>query len=94
MNKILMVQILDYQETPPTVAARFWWSTERGVTCDNPRMLARLRKVGILFPELQGMHKVYPADGRAFFDALPVLFRGLRHAQDPVIVEKQEGEAA
>ena len=90
MSSILMIQILDYQDTPPSIAAKFWWSSERGLTCDNPRMLIRLQHEGILLTESR---RVYPTDGRAFFDALHFRFTGLRRAQKPVQVELQEGNA-
>ena len=88
MSKIFLTEILDYQDTPPTIAARFWWSEEKGLTCDNARMLERLKN-GIPVSETK---RVYPADGRAFFDALPLRFNGFRGAQVPVEVNTQGGE--
>jgi hypothetical protein len=90
MNKILMVQILDYQDSPPSVSARFWWSSDRGLTCDKPWLFAVLQQEGII---QIGQHRVYPSDGRAFFDALPFRFTGLQRAEPAVVVDQQGGEA-
>ncbi|MDE2106956.1 MAG: hypothetical protein KGL39_57610, partial [Patescibacteria group bacterium] len=86
-----MVQILYYQHTPPTTMANFWWSEERGLTCDNPRLLAWMEKEGIKLHSPQGSRVVFPHDGRAFFDALPFRFTGMERAQQPVIVAEQGG---
>jgi len=88
MHNILKVQILYYQHVPPTVLANFWWSDERGLTCDEPLVLASLCDEGISLP---GGKIVYPKDGRAFFDALPFGFTGLERAQTPTVVEEQKG---
>lgn len=90
MGEILKIRILDYQDTPPSVAATFWWSAERGLTCDNSRLLALMQREGITIP---GPRIVYPSDGRLFFDSLRFGFTGLERAQVPIVVEKQEGES-
>ena len=84
-----MIQILDYQDVPPSIAASFWWSAEDGVTCDNPRLFAELTQEGILLPN---RHIVYPKDGRVFFDALPFRFTGLERAQPSVRVDGQKSQ--
>ena len=90
MNNILMIEVLDCHDTPPSVAARFWWSQNLGVTCDNKRLLAELKQEGITLP---GLGVVYPKDGRAFFEALHFRFTGLDRAQPIVTVDRQGGEA-
>jgi hypothetical protein len=89
MNEILMIEIIDYRNTPPCVAFRFWWSVDRGLTCDKPLLFNLLQQDGILIP---GFRIVYPSDGRAFFDALPFGFNSFKRAQPPVVVEQQGGE--
>ena len=88
MNEILMVQILYFQHTPPSVLATFWWSKKRGLTCDQPRLVALLKSEGIM----SDGHLVYPSDGRAFFDALPFGFTGVERAQPPIVTEQQGGD--
>jgi hypothetical protein len=87
-DAILMVEILDYQTTPASLAARIWWSVERGLTCDNLQTADLLRANGIMIPPGR---LAFPKDGRVFFDALPFGFSGLERAQNPVVVERQEG---
>lgn len=84
-----MTSILDYQETPPSVLARFWWSDAAGITCDNPSLAAWLKHQGIVVPSNR---LVYPSDGRVFFDALPFGFKALEKAQPPIEVQEQGGE--
>lgn len=85
-NEILLIEILDYHNGPPTIAARFWWSNDFGVTCDEPRLMKLLEESGITVP---GRSTVYPKDGRPFFDLLSFRFKGLLGAQLPVLVEQQ-----
>ena len=89
MNEILMVQILYYQQTPPTILANFWWSTKNGLTCDQPRLISLLQKEGIRLPDSS---LVYPSDGRVFFDSLPLRFNGVERAQAPVVIDQQGGK--
>ncbi len=88
MSKILLIQVLDYQDTPPSIAARFWWSEESGVTCDDSQLFRQLEKEGVVIP---GPKTVYPSAGRAFFDALRFRFSGLVRAQEPVTVDQKGG---
>ena len=88
-DEILLVVILDYQEKPVKIAARIWWSSARGLTCDNPTTTELLRTNGIMVPPGKPL---FPNSGRIFFDALPYGFNSLERAQPPVVVEKQEGE--
>jgi hypothetical protein len=90
MNDILNVQILDYQDSPASIFANFWWSEERGLTCDQVLLLTLLQEEGITLPNGR---VVFPSDGRVFFDALPFGFTGLERAQTPVIVEQQGGQS-
>lgn len=83
-----MIEIIDYQNNPPTLAARFWWSNDHGLTCDEPRMVTLLKEEGIALP---GTRIVFPRDGRVFFDALRFGFTGLLRAQVPITVDLQEG---
>lgn len=93
MSKILKVEILSYSHEPPETFANFWWSDERGLTCDRPRLAAILRHEGILlFKGGGGYYRLYPKDGRAFFDVLPHRFRSMELAQKPVEVLEQGGE--
>ena len=92
---ILRTDILDYQDSPPGVACRFWWSEQRGVTCDNVAIFAWLAAGGILVSAENGpgVRAVHLRDGREFFDALPVHFTGLMRAQPAVEDSHQGGEA-
>jgi hypothetical protein len=89
MNNTWMIQILDYQDTPPRTVARFWWSDDRGISCDHAKLLKELGKRGIM---AQGPKQVYPRDGRVFFDALLFRYTGLVRAQAPVLVDSQGGD--
>lgn len=92
-HKVLMIEVLDCHREPPTVATRFWWSAERGVTSDKPWILGMFGRDGIHFWHDGKETTVYPRDGRPFFDALPVHFSGLWSASEPTVVESQEGSA-
>jgi len=86
-----MIKILDHKSTPPRLVANFWWSSERGLTCDRTWLFSLLQKEGIVLPNLRIVH---PSDGRDFFDALPFRFNGLWSAQPVVEVGLQGGESA
>ena len=90
MSEILMTEIVDCRNTPPNVVFRFWWSDDRGITCDKPLLFQSLQRDGILIP---GFRNVYPSDGRAFFDALSFGFNSFKRAQPPTVVEHQGGES-
>lgn len=93
MNAILLIEVLDYHQTPPTVAVRFWWSADLGVTCDQPRTFAELAHHGIRTWRGGEAKTVFPKDGRPFFDALPLRFSGTWRAQPSVPVSHQGGES-
>lgn len=87
-DEILQLDIVDYQHTPPKVRAKVWWSQKQGVTFDNPLTAKSLIKEGIWGP---GPRRVYPSDGRVFFDALPNRFKGLVRVSHPKEVDEQGG---
>ena len=52
-----------------TLLCSFFWSDEIGLRCSAPEWLHELESTGIATPA----GKVYPTEGRRFFDALQVL---------------------
>jgi hypothetical protein len=90
---ISRLTILDHQDTPPSVVAHVWYSPERGITCDDPFIRDYLRAHGPVVPLGDELRTLTPADGRAFFEALPTVFDGLMRAQPVEIVDVQGGEA-
>ena len=52
-----------------TLLCSFFWSDETGLRCSAPEWLHELENTGIATPA----GKVYPTEGRRFFDALQVL---------------------
>jgi hypothetical protein len=90
MNEIWMISILDYDDTPPSVFATFWWSEGNGLTCDNPRLFELVAREGII---LSNSLIVFPRDGKKFFDALPSRFNGVRSAQPAIKVDSQGGRS-
>ena len=84
---MLLVEIHDYHTLPPTVAARFWWSSGEGVTCDQPELMKALEASGITAP---GKPTLYPKDGKDFFDLLPFRFNGLLRAHPATQIESRK----
>lgn len=61
------IDMLDLTEQPPALVCAFFWSGQ-GLTCSSPEILERLTEEGIATPP-EG-ERVFPRDGRKFFDAL------------------------
>lgn len=89
VNTCELVAVWDHTAKPPRVVARFWWSDARGLTCDNAEIAECLADEGIATPPEGKI--IYPAAGRAFFDALRFRFCSLLAAQRPVMVPRQGG---
>lgn len=84
------IDIIDYSVQPPERLASWWWSDERGLTCDNPRAVDLLAGEGITLRG--GEHTIYPRHGYAFFAALILRYSGLVRATLPQADETQGGE--
>lgn len=91
MNDIMMVEVMNYAYSPPRITARFWWSQQRGLTCDHRNLLQDLEEAGINMP---GGRRLYPRDGRDFFEALQFRFSSLERALPPKAVSEQGGTEA
>lgn len=62
------IDLLDLTEDPPALICAFFWSDATGLTCSDRETIARLTEEGIATPP-EG-DRVFPRDGRRFFDAL------------------------
>ncbi len=56
-----------------TLLCSFFWSNEVGLRCSVPGWLMELETTGIATP----VGKVYPTEGRRFFDALKCLVNSM-----------------
>ena len=69
MATVQRVDLLSRIDDVKTLLCSFFWSDEVGLRCSAPNWLQELESTGIATPA----GKVYPAEGRRFFDALQVL---------------------
>lgn len=63
------VDFLSRIDEAKNLLCSFFWSDEQGLSCSAPEWLEELQANGIATPA----GKVYPTEGRRFFDALQVL---------------------
>lgn len=82
--KIERIDILDQTEMPSALVCAFFFSDQR-VTCSSAEIMERLEEEGIATPP-EG-ERVFPRDGRKFFDALRWRYSGLLRATEPRPVE-------
>lgn len=68
------------------VLCSFFWSEEHGLRCSAPEWLQELEATGIATPA----GKVYPTEGRRFFDALQVLVLSVADITAPRAVPESE----
>lgn len=69
-----------------TLVCSFFWSDETGLRCSVPEWLQELENTGIATPA----GKVYPTEGRRFFDALQVLVLSVVEITAPRAVPASE----
>lgn len=69
-----------------TLVCSFFWSDETGLRCSAPEWLLELESTGIATPA----GKVYPTEGRRFFDALQVLVLSVVEITTPRLVPASE----
>ncbi|HEY4248642.1 MAG TPA: hypothetical protein VGM64_17610 [Lacunisphaera sp.] len=63
------IDLLSRLGAATTLLCSFFWSNEFGLRCSVPGWLSELETTGIATPA----GKVYPTEGRRFFDALKCL---------------------
>ena len=68
-STVQRVDLLSRIDEATTLLCSFFWSDEFGLRCSVPDWLRELETTGIATPA----GKVYPTEGRRFFDALQVL---------------------
>ena len=62
------IDFISHADNPPELLGSFFWSDDLGLRCSNPDLMADMEANGIATPPDGG--KVWPRDGRQFFDAL------------------------
>jgi len=68
MATVERIDFNDLSGEKPELICSFFWSEATGVRCSSPDMMEDMERNGIATPP--GGVKVYPRDGRAFFEAL------------------------
>ncbi|HEY4247821.1 MAG TPA: hypothetical protein VGM64_13280 [Lacunisphaera sp.] len=62
------VDFISYAQEPPILIGSFFWSDALGLRCSNRNMMEDMERNGVATPP-DGI-KLFPGDGRAFFEAL------------------------
>ena len=84
--KVERVDLLNRLGEATTLLCSFFWSNEFGLRCSMPGWLRELETTGIATPG----GKVYPTEGRRFFDALQVLVISVVEITAPRLVPMSE----
>ena len=84
--KVERVDLLSRLGEATTLLCSFFWSNEFGLRCSMPGWLRELESTGIATPG----GKVYPTEGRRFFDALQVLVISVVEITAPRLVPMSE----
>lgn len=82
------IDIVDYSGgAAGALVCSFFWSDAIGLTCSSPEHLAQLAQQGVYSPTEE--RRVFPRDGRIFFDTLQLQFSGgALRATEPRRVDK------
>jgi hypothetical protein len=80
------VDLLSRLDEARALLCSFFWSDEFGLRCSAPDWLHELEATGIATPG----GKVYPTEGRRFFDALQVLVLSVGEITAPRLVPMSE----
>jgi hypothetical protein len=75
------IDIMDRSEDPAVLVCSFFWSEPIGLSCTDQEILDRLTTEGIATPP--DGERVFPRDGRKFFEALRWRYCSVLSATDP-----------